>query len=253
MEIDTRLKELEEEASLDIRMEKALETNPEYLKLSIDSFLKKYEPLLEMTNLEAVKLLKEMGSDRNFKFMYSFYKIYFDRNKNEHDYGIDLYKISEIKDINQLKKLACDKFGMFNPEGIISPEGIFYPAIDSHFLLCAWLNLKGIDLRQYVRTVVGSKSSILFSDLTDYVFMNKEKDFSLTEKQIKAMETLFRLAAKDLSKESFHNLVESSYEYGFCKFSSLEKTRKQIGLIEDVLGKKQVNSAEILSHKVKYY
>ena len=75
-----------------------------------------------------------------------------------------------------------------NPEGLISPDGIYYPAVKSHYILCAWLNLKGVDTRQYVRTIYGSSSKILFSDLTSYVDMDKETDFSITEQQIKAMQ-----------------------------------------------------------------
>ena len=158
-----------------------------------------------------------------------------------------------IHQIQKLEAKFCKDISGNNPEGIISPDGIFYPAVKSHYLLCSWMNLKGVDIRKCVRTTYGSNSRILFSDLTDYVYMDKDTDFSLTEKQIKAMKTLFRLNTKDSQSASFHNMVEESYNLGFCKFSNPNKTRRQIELFEDVLGKRQVDSGEILSNKVKYY
>ena len=253
MNRNIRLTQLEKEASLDIRTSEALPTNPEYLKLSIESFLEKYQGLMLEDKFEAQQKLNELCLDPNFKLMYTLYRCYFDISGKEREYSTDLCKLANIKKLNQLEQAFCDDTGGTNCEGLISPEGIYYPAVKSHYCLCAWLNLKGIDIRGYVRTFFGSKARILFSDLTDYVYMEKNTDFALTEQQVKSLQALFRINTKDSRYASFHNAVEESYRYGFCRFSDAEKTRKQIELFEDVLGKKEVDSREILSTKIKYY
>ena len=254
MNKNVKLEKLEQEVPLDIRIETALETNPEYLRLSIESFLEKYQPLLRMGDkLEAYETLKKLCINPNFHLMYSFYNFYFDINGKEQQYSSDLCKLSSITKTKELERAFCSDIGGVNFEGIISPEGIYYPALKSHYCLCAWLNLNGIDIRRYVRSFMGSKSRILFSDLSGYISMDKEKDFALTENQVKAMETLFRIKTRDSKFASFHNAIEESYRFGFCKFLDTLKTHKQIKLFEDILGKRQIDSREILSTKIKYY
>ena len=253
MSIQNRLQQLEQEASLNERIAKPLETNPEYLQLSIKSFLMKYSPLMKGDKLKAYEKLKVLLKDPNFKLMYSFYEYYFDTDGNEIGFSSDLNRLYSIKEFKQIERTFCDDIKGINPEGLISPEGIYYPAVKSHYILCSWFNLKGVDIRQYVRTIYGTSSKILFSDLTSYIDMDKEKDFLLTEQQIKAMQTLFRIYTKNSQFALFHDIVEESYVLGFCKFLDKDKRRKQIQLFEDVLGKKQIDSDEILSSKIKYY
>lgn len=254
MNTNIRLAQLEDEASLDLRVEEVFDTNAEYLQLSIKSFFEKYNPLLkEESKFVAYEKLKELCRDPNFRLMHSLYGFYFDDEGNEKKYSSDLNKHFDIKDFRKLEKTFCADIGGMNPEGIISTDGVFYPAVKSHYLLCSWMNLKGVDIRGCVRTTYGSNTRILFSDLTDYVYMDKETDFALTEQQVKAMKTLYRLNTKDSQFAPFHNVVEESYRLGFCRFASSEKTRRQIELFEDVLGKRQVDSGEILSTKIKYY
>lgn len=253
MNKDSRLAELEKEATIDIRKKQVFETNPEYLQLSIESFLQKYQELQSLSAEESFKRRSILYNDENFMLMMAFYKFYFDDHGKEKPYLSDLYKYSDIKDYPELEQRFCTDIRGNNTEGLISPEGVFYPAVKSHYCICSWLNLKGVDIRKYVRTTMGSRANLLFSDLSGYINFDKEYDFELSERQIKAMRTLFRIDTEDSKFASFHNSIEESYRYGFCRFMSGEKTRSQIGLIEDVLGKREVNSRDILSTKIKFY
>lgn len=253
MKKNSRLEELEKEATIDIRKKQVFKTNPEFLQLSIESFLEKYNELQNMSAEDAFKRRSILYNDENFMLMMSFYKFYFDENGKEKTYLSDLFKYSDIEDYLDLEKRFCSDIRGNNTEGIISPDGVFYPAVKSHYCICSWLNLKGIDIRKYVRTTMGSMSTLLFSDLSGYITLDKEYDFELSEKQIKAMRTLFRIDTEDSKFASFHNSVEESYRYGFCRFVDPEKTRRQIGLMEDVLGKSQVDSRDILSTKIRFY
>lgn len=254
MSMKSRLLELEKEAPIDIRVKEALVTNPEFLELSIESFLKKYESVVLMDRNKDESKLKKIFGNPNFRMMYTLYGSYFNANKKDLTSSIDLNMLSSIPNYNTAEQLFMRAVDGKNYEGIISPDGVFYPAIKSHYCLCSWLNLKGVDLRKYVRTVVVEpKACILFSELNDYIKIDVNKDFELTEQQVKAMNMLFKLVTHNSKFAAFHNSIETSYKYGFCNFSDIYKSRKQIELFEDVLGKKIIDSHEILSTKTKYY
>ena len=100
MHTKTRLQQLEQEATFEERIVKALDTNPEYLQLSMKSFLKKYNMLMVGDKFKAYERLKELLNDPNFKLMYAFYGYYFDKDGKEIGVSSDF----QLKSLHGLKK-----------------------------------------------------------------------------------------------------------------------------------------------------
>lgn len=242
------------ELSLNARTMRHYKSNKEYLEKSIDNFLDKYDELCLMTDkVKAQEKYQEYCLDENFKLMNTLYNSYFDENRRDLLTMVNLSNCYDIKDYDELERTVVDSLKCRTFEGLIAPNGDYYPAVKSHYCLCTWLNLNGVDIRGFIRATCGVNRKLTFSDLTNYTDMDKDVHFNLTEEQVKAAYTLLKLYTKGSENFSFHDTVEESFKHGFCKFSDTEKTRKQIGLFEDVLGKRIVNSNEILSSRTKYY
>lgn len=240
--------------SVEARIVRPYKSNKEYLENSIDLFLKKYNDLalMEDKNKSNIKL-EALMRDENFKLMHMFYNSYFDADNRNLLTKVNLSDCFDVQEFDTLEKMVVDNLKCKTYEGLIAPNGDYYPVIKSHYCLCSWLNLQGVDIRGYIRATMNSNGRLGFSDLTNYTDMDSDVHFNLTEQQIKAMYTLVKLSTNNKCEGYFHDIVEESHRYGFCKFSDTKKTIKQIGLFEDVLGKKIINSDEILLSKTKYY
>lgn len=115
----------------------------------------------------------------------------------------------DFTDTEKIRKFVCRGEKLL--EGLILPNGDFYPARGSHFTLSNYLMLAGIDVSSAIRTTCMFGQCVIFSDMKCYC--ENVADMNITEQQAKAMYNLYKLNSGKF--DSFYEVMKASVQAGF--------------------------------------
>ena len=125
-------------------------------------------------------------------------------------YDLGAEKPMELSELNKISE------GKHLGDGLILPDGKFYPALGGHYLMMEWLMANGIDCKSAIRAVIYS-TSMAFSDLTGYC--DVDNNFKLTPAQARSMFNLYRLNKMKIPQD-FQNVMLDSRYLGFTLLSN---------------------------------